>query len=47
VSDGAWSDEAVLGAMRRQVLPALEGHGAVRHWIVDETGMAKKSLPPT
>jgi len=32
VSDGAWSDEAVLAAMGR----------AVRRWIVDETGMAKK-----
>jgi SRSO17 transposase len=42
VSDGAWSDAAVLAAMRRQVLPALEAHGAVRRWIVDETGMAKK-----
>jgi hypothetical protein len=42
VSDGAWSDAAVLAAMRREVLPALEAHGAVRRWIVDETGMAKK-----
>ena len=42
VSDGAWSDAAVLAAMRRQVLPVLEAHGAVRRWIVDETGMAKK-----
>ena len=42
VSDGAWSDEAVLVAMRREILPALEAHGAVRRWIVDETGMAKK-----
>jgi SRSO17 transposase len=32
----------VLAAMRREVLPALEAHGAVRRWIVDETGMAKK-----
>jgi SRSO17 transposase len=42
VSDGAWSDAAVLAAMRRAVLAALEAHGAVRRWIVDETGMAKK-----
>src|SRR5688572_14540012 len=35
VSDGAWSDAAVLAAMRCQVLPALEAHGAVRRWIVD------------
>src|SRR4051794_6754873 len=43
VSDGAWSDAAVLAAMCREVLPALEAHGAVRRWI--ETGMAKKGTP--
>ena len=32
VSDGAWSDAAVLAAVRR--------------WIVDETGMAKKGWHP-
>src|SRR3954454_10684757 len=36
VSDGAWRDAAVLVAMRREILPALEAHGAVRRWIVDE-----------
>src|SRR4051812_34114476 len=40
VSDGAWSDAAVVVAMRREVLPALEAHGAGRRWI--ETGMTKK-----
>src|SRR4051795_10852018 len=42
VADGAWSDEAVLAAMRGQVLPAMQAHGPVRFWIVDETGMSKK-----
>jgi hypothetical protein len=42
VADGAWSDEAVLAAMRRQVLPAMQALGPVRFWIVDETGMPKK-----
>src|SRR3954466_1811252 len=42
VSDGAWSEAGWLWAMRRGVRPALEAHGAVRRWIVDETGMAKK-----
>ncbi len=42
VSEGAWSDDALLAAMRRQVLPALEAHGPVRFWIVDECGMPKK-----
>jgi SRSO17 transposase len=42
VADGAWSDEAVLAAMRRQVLPAMQALGPVRFWIVDETGLPKK-----
>jgi SRSO17 transposase len=42
VADGAWSDEAVLAAMRGQVLPAMQAHGPARFWIVDETGMPKK-----
>jgi SRSO17 transposase len=42
VSEGAWSDEAVLAAMRPQVLPAMQAHGALRFWIVDESGMPKK-----
>jgi SRSO17 transposase len=42
VAEGAWSDEAVLAAMRRQVLPAMQAHGPIRWWIVDESGMPKK-----
>jgi SRSO17 transposase len=42
VSEGAWSDEAVLAAMRPQVLPAMQAPGPLRFWIVDETGMPKK-----
>jgi SRSO17 transposase len=42
VSEGAWSDEAVLAAMRPQVLPAMQAHGPLRFWIVDESGMPKK-----
>ena len=42
VSEGAWSDEAVLAAMRSQVLPAMQAHGPLRFWIVDESGMPKK-----
>ena len=44
VSEGAWSDDAVLAAMRRHVLPALEAHGPVRFRIVDEGGMLKKGM---
>src|SRR3954468_11542174 len=42
VADGAWSDEAVLAALRGEVLPGMKAHGPVRFWIVDETGMPKK-----
>src|ERR687898_1237040 len=42
VSEGAWSDEAVRAAMRPQVLPAMQAHGPLRFWIVDESGMPKK-----
>ncbi len=34
-----WRDEAVLEAVREQVLPALEG---VETWIIDDTSFAKK-----
>ena len=37
-----WSDDAVLGQMRDQVLPAMQKHGPVVAWIVDDTGFPKK-----
>ena len=39
VAKAEWSDAALLGAVRRQVLPAL---GAIEAWIVDDTGYPKK-----
>ncbi len=42
VADGAWSDEAVLAAVREQVLAAMLRHGPIRFWIVDDTGIRKK-----
>lgn len=42
VSEGPWRDDAVLAAMRAQVLPAIQALGPLRFWIVDETGMPKK-----
>ena len=42
VSEGAWNDEAVLAAMRHQVLPAMQAHEPIRWWIIDESGMPKK-----
>jgi SRSO17 transposase len=42
VTKADWSDEALLAAVRQQVLPAIEQHGPIRAWIVDDTGFPKK-----
>jgi SRSO17 transposase len=42
VAKARWNDEAVLGEVRNQVLPAMQKHGAVVAWIVDDTGFPKK-----
>jgi SRSO17 transposase len=39
VAKAAWSDDALLAAVRHQVLPAL---GPVTAWIVDDTAFPKK-----
>jgi len=42
VAKAPWSDEAVLDQVRNQVLPAMQKHGPVVAWIVDDTGFPKK-----
>jgi SRSO17 transposase len=42
VADAPWSDEAVLGSVRGQVLGAMKQNGPVVAWIVDDTGFPKK-----
>ena len=42
VAKAAWDDAAVLAAVRRSVLPAVERHGPIAYWIVDDTGFPKK-----
>lgn len=42
VADGDWSDQALLAAVATQVLPVLMKKSEVCHWIVDDTGFAKK-----
>ena len=37
VAKADWSDDAVLGVVRAQVLAALERQGPIRAWIVDDT----------
>jgi len=42
VADAPWEDEALLAEVRRAVLPAMQKHGSVEAWIVDDTGLPKK-----
>jgi len=42
VANAPWEDTAVLRVARDLVLEAMERHGAVAGWIVDDTGMPKK-----
>src|SRR5213594_4559154 len=42
VANAAWDDVAVLRAARETVLAALERHGPLAVWVVDDTGMPKK-----
>src|SRR6201998_2454064 len=42
VAQAAWDDAAVLAAVRAQVLPAIERHGPVLYWIVDDTSFPKQ-----
>jgi SRSO17 transposase len=42
VGAAAWSDERVLAKVREMVLPAMERHGPIEAWIIDDTGFPKK-----
>jgi SRSO17 transposase len=42
VAKADWSDEAVLTAVRAQVLPVIERGGPLRALIIDDTGFPKK-----
>jgi SRSO17 transposase len=42
VAKADWSDEAVLTAVRTQVLPVIERRGRIRALILDDTGFPKK-----
>jgi SRSO17 transposase len=41
LSQGEWSDAAVLGKVRDLVLPRIEQHGVIEAWVVDDTGFPK------
>ena len=42
VGNATWSDEKVLAKMREMVLPAIEHHGPIEAWIIDDTGFPKQ-----
>ena len=42
VADAPWDDEEMLAQVRREVLPAMQKHGPVVAWIVDDTGFPKQ-----
>jgi SRSO17 transposase len=42
VGEGRWSDERVLAKVREMVLPAIERHGPIEAWIIDDTSFPKK-----
>jgi SRSO17 transposase len=42
VAQADWSDEALLAAVRAQVLPVMEQAASIRGWMVDDTGIPKK-----
>jgi SRSO17 transposase len=42
VAKAAWDDAALLAAVRSYALPAIEEHGPIRAWLVDDTGLPKK-----
>jgi len=42
VGQGGWSDDRMLSKIQSFVLPAIERHGVIEAWIIDDTGFPKK-----
>jgi len=42
VAQAEWSDRVMLSKVYEAVLPAMQRHGVIRTWIVDDTGVPKK-----
>jgi SRSO17 transposase len=41
VAEAPWLDERVLAKVREMVVPAIERHGAIEAWIIDDTAFPK------
>jgi SRSO17 transposase len=44
VGVASWSDEKVLAKVRAMVLPAIEQHGPIEAWIIDDTAFPKQGI---
>ena len=44
VAKADWPDDALLAAVRAQVLPLIEQRGPIRGWMVDDTAIPKKGM---
>jgi SRSO17 transposase len=42
VANEPWSDERVLAKVREMVVPAIERHGPIEAWIIDDTSYPKQ-----
>ncbi len=42
IGEARWSDADVLAKVRELVLPAIERHGPIAAWIIDDTGFPKQ-----
>src|SRR6266568_6900669 len=42
VANAPWSDERVLAKVREMVVPAIERHGPIEAWIIDDTAFPKQ-----
>jgi SRSO17 transposase len=42
IGEARWSDADVLAKVREMVLPAIERHGPITAWIIDDTGFPKQ-----
>jgi SRSO17 transposase len=42
VGQASWSDDLVLAKVCETVLPAMQRHGLIEAWIIDDTGFPKK-----
>jgi SRSO17 transposase len=42
IGQSPWSDQRVLAKVGEMVLPAIERHGPIEAWIIDDTGFSKK-----